>query len=145
VSNLGDLGESWGICSDKPRLPGRGFDYTELELTAAASAGMEQLPGCGFIGLQMVGNKAKRYVITGIFPLILDAAACDVDLDPCVLGSVVQSSMIHVLIPRAAGSLESHHLPGPACCFLNQMLQVISHPPVIFATVALAGFCWCRQ
>ena len=62
ASNLGDIGESWGICSVKPRLPGRGFDYTEPELTAAAAVGLEQLPGCSFVGLQVVGNMAKRYM-----------------------------------------------------------------------------------
>jgi hypothetical protein len=57
-----NLGESWGICSDKPRLPGRGFDYNELELTAAAVADLDQLPGCSFVGLQMIGNMAKRCI-----------------------------------------------------------------------------------
>jgi hypothetical protein len=66
------LGESWGICSDKPRLPGRGFDYKEPELTAAAAAGLDQLPGCSLLGLQMVGNMAKRYIVA-----ILDISNAD--------------------------------------------------------------------
>ena len=69
ASNLGNLGESWGICSVRPRLPGRGFDYTEPELTDAAAAGLDQLPGCSFVGLQMVGNIAKRYIIITLVTL----------------------------------------------------------------------------
>ena len=55
-----NLGESWGLCSDMPRLPGRDFDYTEDELTSTASAGLDQLPGCSFLGMHMVGNRAQR-------------------------------------------------------------------------------------
>jgi hypothetical protein len=62
LATLGDnLGASWGMCSNKPRLPGHGFDYTEAELISAAFAGLEQLPDCSFPVLQMEGNVAKRY------------------------------------------------------------------------------------
>jgi hypothetical protein len=57
-----NLGDSWGICSYKPRLPGRSFDYTVPELTSAAAVGLEQLPECSFPTLHFVGNKAKRFV-----------------------------------------------------------------------------------
>ena len=59
-----------------------------------------------------------------------------------MLGSAERSSKIHVLTPNIAGSLESHHLLGPARYFLKQMLQVFGHPYSLLGVVAMVQ---CRQ
>ena len=57
------LGDSWGICAEKPRLPGRGYEYSKLELSSAAAAGLNKQSGCIFPALQMIGNNAGRLEI----------------------------------------------------------------------------------
>lgn len=61
LTGVSRQGDSWGICTDKPRLPGLGYDYNILDLSSTASAGFDHLPGCSFPALQMIGNIAGRY------------------------------------------------------------------------------------
>ena len=59
--------ESWGFCSDKPRLPGAGYDYDLIEMQLAAhrqemgtAAVLKHYPGCGEISLNFTKNAARR-------------------------------------------------------------------------------------
>jgi hypothetical protein len=66
-----DIGESWGFCTPKPRLPGLGFNYDSLEfefsdndLTNLASLPaadvLDRFPACGIKSLHFEGNHADR-------------------------------------------------------------------------------------
>ena len=133
VTTTGDnLGESWGMCAIKPRLPGRSFDYTEEELISAATAGLEQLSDCSFPALHMEGNVAKRYISViakHICSMLIKALTfwfCI--LDQYKKGSVEQFSRKHAWTRRNADSVAYHPLLGPAWYSSSRMLQVISRP-----------------
>ena len=61
--------ESWGFCTDRPRLPGLGYDYDEdmlAELNDRLQNGLSldsvrSLPGCVNTPLVVDGNRAGRY------------------------------------------------------------------------------------
>lgn len=59
-----DLGPSWGACSDKPRLPGHGFQYDPAEMERVLKLPLFELllefPGCGSIPLVFKENVASR-------------------------------------------------------------------------------------
>ncbi len=63
------LGASWGICTDRPRLPGLGFEYSEsdlLRLEDAVGFGTPafnalNLPGCAQTAINFTSNRAIRY------------------------------------------------------------------------------------
>ncbi len=66
-----DIGESWGFCTSKPRLPELGFNYASLEyepteatLISLASMSpadlLDNQPMCGILSLYFKGNRAGR-------------------------------------------------------------------------------------
>jgi hypothetical protein len=63
------LGASWGICTDKPRLPGVGFEYSESDLLGLEDADAFRapafstlhLPGCAQTAINFTSNRAIRY------------------------------------------------------------------------------------
>jgi hypothetical protein len=66
-----DVGESWGFCTAKPRLPGLGFEFASLEdarseadLISLASMSAADLldsqPTCGIVSLSFKDNQAGR-------------------------------------------------------------------------------------
>lgn len=61
---VNDLGQSWGVCAEKPRLPGVGYDYEEAEMAGIMELSLPEIllqyPGCGRIPLQILGNSALR-------------------------------------------------------------------------------------
>jgi hypothetical protein len=69
------LGASWGICTDKPRLPGLGFDYSESDLLGLEDAdgfrgrirapafNTLHLPGCAQTAINFTSNRATRYYL----------------------------------------------------------------------------------
>jgi hypothetical protein len=60
------LGASWGICTDKPRLPGLGFEYSESDLLGLKDAdgsgtpAFNALPGCAQTAINFTSNRAIR-------------------------------------------------------------------------------------
>ena len=64
-SIIGDdnLGESWGVCVEKPRLPGAGLNYSKEELYSFLQISKTAIPAsCASVAMEFVGNKATRYV-----------------------------------------------------------------------------------
>ena len=63
------LGASWGICSDKPRLPGLGFEYSESALlgiadsddSASPQSDALQFARCVNTAINFTSNSAFRY------------------------------------------------------------------------------------
>ncbi len=63
------LGASWGTCTDKPRLPGLGFEYSESDLLGLEEANgfgtrafnTLNLPGCAQTSINFTSNRASRY------------------------------------------------------------------------------------
>jgi hypothetical protein len=61
LQNFDNLGESWGTCIDRPRLPGVGFDYDKASMMLTAqNANLESFPGCANIALKFIANRAER-------------------------------------------------------------------------------------
>jgi hypothetical protein len=60
-----NIGLSWGHCTDKPRLPGLGFEYSEdvlLRTQASDPGSLASLAfGCSDVAINMTGNIANRY------------------------------------------------------------------------------------
>lgn len=83
------VGKAWGICADKPRVPGLGFDYDPADLARLLSLSYPQLfaehKGCGTLPVVVRSNKAGRYG-GGLFQ-----AGCDVGLEEkglCWIGGI---------------------------------------------------------
>ena len=57
--------KGWGVCSEKPKLPSRGFDYDADYLTQVLAKPLPQLfaelPACGNMPLRVRYNRAGRY------------------------------------------------------------------------------------
>ena len=57
--------KGWGVCSEKPKLPSRGFDYDADYLTQVRAKPIPQLfaesPECGNMPLRVRSNRAGRY------------------------------------------------------------------------------------
>ena len=60
-----DLGQSWGLCMNKPRLPGCGYDYLEKDLKKIllrnTLESLESFAGRGVVPLKFIQNRAGRY------------------------------------------------------------------------------------
>jgi hypothetical protein len=59
------LGQAWGGCTSKARLPGVGFDYDPDALRAHLShestlSALSALSACGYVPLIVTGNVARR-------------------------------------------------------------------------------------
>lgn len=67
-----NIGLSWGHCTDKPRLPGLGFEYSEdvlLRMQALdPGSAMSLAFGCSNVAINMTGNTAERYIFSTEFP-----------------------------------------------------------------------------
>jgi hypothetical protein len=56
-------GQSWGFCTDKPQVPGLGFDYSESALFQFRMSNVSilpQLPGCGDVPVIFSSNSAVK-------------------------------------------------------------------------------------
>jgi hypothetical protein len=73
------LGPSWGPCSERPRLPGRGFTYDADEMRAVTALFPTELlttyPGCGSVPLVLRANRARQNG-GGVYK-----SSCDVKLE----------------------------------------------------------------
>jgi hypothetical protein len=63
IRNTNNIGQSWGFCSDKPRMPGLGFNYSDSALGQFQLQSVKmlpQVPGCGDVSVVFSSNRAEK-------------------------------------------------------------------------------------
>jgi hypothetical protein len=63
ISTANSNRQSWGFCSDRPRVPGLGFNYLESALQQARVTNVKklaQVPGCGEVPVIFWANRAEK-------------------------------------------------------------------------------------